>query len=186
MILAWRLGNVSEPGRILDVAFSSFEFCMDDFKVESTSKVSETLFRDLRIVALSSTLALLIVLMRSLDYWKIGGDEIEVSDDESFDLEEYWSDKEETVKNFKIETVRIKSFLMLFGITTVLIDVNAAQSKLVLLKNFNENYSRCLRLMETELFLSLITLELCDFAFEVTTVSTKLLLLEEVTTTSGS
>ncbi|GJS94052.1 putative ribonuclease H-like domain-containing protein [Tanacetum coccineum] len=41
----------------------------------------------------------------------------------------------------------IKSFLMLFGITTVLIDVNAAQSKLVLLENFNENYSKCLRLL---------------------------------------
>ncbi|GJS62374.1 hypothetical protein Tco_0657158 [Tanacetum coccineum] len=38
------------------------------------------------------------------DYWKIGGDEIEVSDDESSDLEEYWSDKEETAKFFKIET----------------------------------------------------------------------------------
>ncbi|GJY46191.1 hypothetical protein Tco_0435254 [Tanacetum coccineum] len=37
------------------------------------------------------------------DYWKIGGDEIEVSDDESSDLEEYWSDKEETAKFFKIE-----------------------------------------------------------------------------------
>ncbi|GKF70060.1 hypothetical protein Tco_0203117 [Tanacetum coccineum] len=35
---------------------------------------------------------------------EIGGDEIEVSDDESFDLEEYWSDKEEeTAKIFKIE-----------------------------------------------------------------------------------
>ncbi|GKE82449.1 hypothetical protein Tco_1552449 [Tanacetum coccineum] len=43
--------------------------------------------------------------------------------------------------------VRIKNFLMLFGITTVLIDVNAAQSKLVLLENFNENYSKCLRLL---------------------------------------
>ncbi|GJY05376.1 hypothetical protein Tco_0371316 [Tanacetum coccineum] len=32
------------------------------------------------------------------DYWKIGGGEIEVSDDESSDLEEYWRDKEETVK----------------------------------------------------------------------------------------
>ncbi|GKA69298.1 hypothetical protein Tco_0775362 [Tanacetum coccineum] len=32
------------------------------------------------------------------DYWKIGGDEIEVSDDESSDLEEYWSDKEETAR----------------------------------------------------------------------------------------
>ncbi|GJW60820.1 hypothetical protein Tco_0110155 [Tanacetum coccineum] len=38
------------------------------------------------------------------DHWKIGGDEIEVSDDESSDLEEYWSDKEETAKFFKIET----------------------------------------------------------------------------------
>ncbi|GKC64591.1 hypothetical protein Tco_1097189 [Tanacetum coccineum] len=43
--------------------------------------------------------------------------------------------------------VGIKSFLMMFGITTVLIDVNAAQSKLVLLENFNENYSKCLRLL---------------------------------------
>ncbi|GJV75116.1 hypothetical protein Tco_1506700 [Tanacetum coccineum] len=33
-----------------------------------------------------------------------GGDEIEVSDDESYDLEEYYSDKEETAKIFKIET----------------------------------------------------------------------------------
>ncbi|GKD55905.1 hypothetical protein Tco_1289292 [Tanacetum coccineum] len=39
------------------------------------------------------------------DYWKIGGDEIKVSDDESSDLEEYRSDKEEeTAKIFKIET----------------------------------------------------------------------------------
>ncbi|GJY61912.1 hypothetical protein Tco_0462569 [Tanacetum coccineum] len=38
------------------------------------------------------------------DYWKIGGDEIEVSDDESSDLEEYLSDKKETAKIFKIET----------------------------------------------------------------------------------
>ncbi|GJX62966.1 hypothetical protein Tco_0295866 [Tanacetum coccineum] len=40
------------------------------------------------------------------DYWEIGGDEIEVSDDESSDLEEHWRDKEEeTAKIFKIETV---------------------------------------------------------------------------------
>ncbi|GKB65535.1 hypothetical protein Tco_0921721, partial [Tanacetum coccineum] len=39
-----------------------------------------------------------------VDYWKMGGDEIEVSDDDSSDLEEYWSDKEETAKKFKIET----------------------------------------------------------------------------------
>ncbi|GJW45839.1 putative ribonuclease H-like domain-containing protein [Tanacetum coccineum] len=32
-------------------------------------------------------------------------------------------------------------------ITAVLIDVNAAQSKLMLLENFNENYSKCLRLL---------------------------------------
>ncbi|GKE05628.1 hypothetical protein Tco_1397646 [Tanacetum coccineum] len=43
--------------------------------------------------------------------------------------------------------VGIKRFLMLFGITTVLIDVNAAQSKLVLLEKFNENYSKCLRML---------------------------------------
>ncbi|GKC22643.1 hypothetical protein Tco_1024793, partial [Tanacetum coccineum] len=30
---------------------------------------------------------------------------------------------------------------------TALIDVNAAQSKLVVLENFNENYSKCLRLL---------------------------------------
>ncbi|GJV85817.1 hypothetical protein Tco_1525715 [Tanacetum coccineum] len=34
----------------------------------------------------------------------MGGDEIEVSDNESSDLDEYWSDKEETAKIFKIET----------------------------------------------------------------------------------
>ncbi|GJZ02950.1 hypothetical protein Tco_0520911 [Tanacetum coccineum] len=39
------------------------------------------------------------------DYWKMGGDKIKVSDDESSDLEEYWSDKEEeSVEIFKIET----------------------------------------------------------------------------------
>ncbi|GJT24611.1 reverse transcriptase domain-containing protein [Tanacetum coccineum] len=53
------------------------------------------------------------------------------------------------------------------SITAILIDVNAAQSKLVLLENFNKNYSKCLRL--------LVKLQL----------HTKLLLLEEVTTASG-
>ncbi|GKE23601.1 hypothetical protein Tco_1435113 [Tanacetum coccineum] len=38
------------------------------------------------------------------DYWKMGGDEIEVSDDESSNLEEYWSNTEETAEIFKIET----------------------------------------------------------------------------------
>ncbi|GJU55075.1 hypothetical protein Tco_1228789 [Tanacetum coccineum] len=41
----------------------------------------------------------------------------------------------------------LKVFLMLFGVTAALIDVNAAQSKLVLQENFNENYSKCLRLL---------------------------------------
>ncbi|GJV63322.1 hypothetical protein Tco_1474150 [Tanacetum coccineum] len=44
-------------------------------------------------------------------------------------------------------TVGIKSLLNAASITAVLIDVNAAQSKLVLLENFNENYSKCLRLL---------------------------------------
>ncbi|GJZ25485.1 hypothetical protein Tco_0569738 [Tanacetum coccineum] len=43
--------------------------------------------------------------------------------------------------------VRIKSLLNAVSITAALIDVNAAQSKLVLLENFNENYSKCLRLL---------------------------------------
>ncbi|GJR19836.1 hypothetical protein Tco_0968363 [Tanacetum coccineum] len=60
-----------------------------------------------------------------------------------------------------VKTARIKSFLNAASITVALIDVNAAQSKLVLLENFNENYSKCLRLL------------------------VKLLLLEEVTTSSG-
>ncbi|GKG44717.1 hypothetical protein Tco_0486155, partial [Tanacetum coccineum] len=34
----------------------------------------------------------------------MGDDEIKISDDESSDLEEYWSDKEATAKIFKIET----------------------------------------------------------------------------------
>ncbi|GJS85691.1 hypothetical protein Tco_0752232 [Tanacetum coccineum] len=34
----------------------------------------------------------------------MSGDEIEVSDDESSDLEEYWIDKEETTEIFKIKT----------------------------------------------------------------------------------
>ncbi|GJV86716.1 hypothetical protein Tco_1530654 [Tanacetum coccineum] len=38
------------------------------------------------------------------DYWKMGSDEIEVSDNESSDLEEYMSDKEEIAKIFMIKT----------------------------------------------------------------------------------
>ncbi|GJX80919.1 hypothetical protein Tco_0329068 [Tanacetum coccineum] len=43
--------------------------------------------------------------------------------------------------------VGIKSLLNAVSITVAFIDVNAAQSKLVLLENFNENYSKCLRLL---------------------------------------
>ncbi|GJV79394.1 hypothetical protein Tco_1515264 [Tanacetum coccineum] len=71
-------------------------------------------------------------------------------------------------------TVRIKSFLMLFGVTAALIDVNAAQSKLVLLENFNENYSKCLRL--------LVKLQLPVQSYYCWR---KLLLVEEVTTARG-
>ncbi|GJU16836.1 ribonuclease H-like domain-containing protein [Tanacetum coccineum] len=44
-------------------------------------------------------------------------------------------------------SIRIKILLNAAGITAALIDVNAAQSKLVLLEKFNENYSKCLRLL---------------------------------------
>ncbi|GKF69736.1 hypothetical protein Tco_0202793, partial [Tanacetum coccineum] len=44
-------------------------------------------------------------------------------------------------------SVGIKSLLNAVSITAALIDVNAAQSKLVLLENFNEDYSKCLRLL---------------------------------------
>ncbi|GJV95555.1 hypothetical protein Tco_1547132 [Tanacetum coccineum] len=54
----------------------------------------------------------------------------------------------ENLSNEYTLRVRKKGFFMLFGITAALIDVNAAQSKLVLLVNFNENYSKCLRLLE--------------------------------------
>ncbi|GJS12368.1 hypothetical protein Tco_0369164 [Tanacetum coccineum] len=46
-----------------------------------------------------------------------------------------------------MQVLGLKVFLMLFGVTAALIDVNVAQSKLVLLENFNENYSKCLRLL---------------------------------------
>ncbi|GJT59299.1 hypothetical protein Tco_1002832 [Tanacetum coccineum] len=41
----------------------------------------------------------------------------------------------------------IKRLLNAGSIIAALIDVNVAQSKLVLLENFNENYSKCLRLL---------------------------------------
>ncbi|GKF25970.1 hypothetical protein Tco_0081864 [Tanacetum coccineum] len=50
-------------------------------------------------------------------------------------------------KGPRVLLVGVKSLLDANSITAALIDVNAAQSKLVLLENFNENYSKCLRLL---------------------------------------
>ncbi|GJZ70839.1 reverse transcriptase domain-containing protein [Tanacetum coccineum] len=50
-------------------------------------------------------------------------------------------------KKLQGRIVGIKSLLNAVSITAALIDVNVAQSKLVLLENFNENYSKCLRLL---------------------------------------
>ncbi|GJS84122.1 hypothetical protein Tco_0750663 [Tanacetum coccineum] len=50
-------------------------------------------------------------------------------------------------KKLQGRIVRIKSLLNADSIIAALIDVNATQSKLVLLENFNENYSKCLRLL---------------------------------------
>ncbi|GJR73327.1 hypothetical protein Tco_0085692 [Tanacetum coccineum] len=47
----------------------------------------------------------------------------------------------------QIHGVGIKILLNAASITAALIDVNVAQSKLVLLENFNGNYSKCLRLL---------------------------------------
>ncbi|GJW76737.1 hypothetical protein Tco_0138419 [Tanacetum coccineum] len=70
---------------------------------------------------------------------------------------------------FTLSQMLEKKLQIDYEIAGDLIDINAAQSKLVLLENFNENYSKSLRLL-----------------VEVTTASTKLLLLEEVTTARGS
>ncbi|GJV95275.1 hypothetical protein Tco_1546852, partial [Tanacetum coccineum] len=48
------------------------------------------------------------------------------------------------------QIVGIKSLLNAASITAALIDVNAAQSKLVLMENLNENHSKCLRLLLKE------------------------------------
>ncbi|GJX73816.1 hypothetical protein Tco_0312411 [Tanacetum coccineum] len=53
--------------------------------------------------------------------------------------------EQDTPHNEVVEGLKV--FLMMFEVTAALIDVNAAQSKLVLLENFNENYSKCLRLL---------------------------------------
>ncbi|GJT09593.1 hypothetical protein Tco_0856635 [Tanacetum coccineum] len=58
-------------------------------------------------------------------------------------------DNQGIIKVSGVLLVGLKSSLMVlvFTIKACLIDVNAAQSKLVLLENFNENYSKCLRLL---------------------------------------
>ncbi|GJX34912.1 putative reverse transcriptase domain-containing protein [Tanacetum coccineum] len=63
-------------------------------------------------------------------------------------------------KNIKFRggLLGLKAFLMLFGVIVALIDVNAAQSKLVLLENFNENYSKCLRLLGQQVVSELVAL----------------------------
>ncbi|GJW23075.1 hypothetical protein Tco_0033697 [Tanacetum coccineum] len=50
-------------------------------------------------------------------------------------------------KKLQGRIVEIQSLFNAASITAALIDVNATQSKLVLLENFNENYSMCLRLL---------------------------------------
>ncbi|GJV51228.1 hypothetical protein Tco_1446969 [Tanacetum coccineum] len=50
-------------------------------------------------------------------------------------------------KKLQGRIIEIQSLLNAASITAALIDVNATQSKLVLLENFNENYSMCLRLL---------------------------------------
>ncbi|GJR78045.1 retrovirus-related pol polyprotein from transposon TNT 1-94 [Tanacetum coccineum] len=57
------------------------------------------------------------------------------------------SSRERLKYTLNLHNVGIKSLLNAASITVALIDVNVAQSKLVLLENFNENYSKCLRLL---------------------------------------
>ncbi|GKE74510.1 hypothetical protein Tco_1536551 [Tanacetum coccineum] len=71
---------------------------------------------------------------------------------------------------FKGGLLGLKYFLMLFDVTAALIEVNAAQSKLVLLKNFNEDYSKCLRLL----------MEVKTVKVRVTTVKQNLVLLSNL------
>ncbi|GKA19528.1 hypothetical protein Tco_0699443 [Tanacetum coccineum] len=53
-----------------------------------------------------------IIHQRSFcDYGKMGGDEIEVSDDESSDLEEYWSDKDLDDSELKYKALRNKAIM---------------------------------------------------------------------------
>ncbi|GJR95013.1 hypothetical protein Tco_0267187 [Tanacetum coccineum] len=60
-----------------------------------------------------------------------------------------WRDlsRDNPLVSVEVLSVGVKSPLNAVSITAALIDVNAAQSKLVLLENCNENYSKCLRLL---------------------------------------
>ncbi|GJV99873.1 hypothetical protein Tco_1555125 [Tanacetum coccineum] len=65
--------------------------------------------------------------------------------------------KPPSIVDWKIHTEGKKSYYQIIRaggksqiVTAVLIDVNVAQSKLVLLENFNENYSKCLRLLKID------------------------------------
>ncbi|GKC76661.1 uncharacterized mitochondrial protein-like protein, partial [Tanacetum coccineum] len=76
-------------------------------------------------------------------------DDIHAKIDADHQLAERMQAQEQEELREKKQTTNagIKSLLNVVSITTALIDVNAAQSKLVLLENFNENYSKCLRLL---------------------------------------
>ncbi|GJW85500.1 hypothetical protein Tco_0158645 [Tanacetum coccineum] len=60
---------------------------------------------------------------------------------------DYFSEIAYQLLKLLTKIVGIKSLFNAVSITAALIDVNAAQLKLVLLENFNENYSKCLRLL---------------------------------------
>ncbi|GJS29348.1 hypothetical protein Tco_0489968 [Tanacetum coccineum] len=95
LIRASRLKKMTDKGKK-----SSMETFAPNDKADYYSGITSITDHDkLRVVVFPISLAGAL-----WDYWKIGGDEIEVSDDESSDLEEYWSDEEETAEIFKIET----------------------------------------------------------------------------------
>ncbi|GJX85349.1 putative reverse transcriptase domain-containing protein, partial [Tanacetum coccineum] len=62
-------------------------------------------------------------------------------------VEVRWNCRRDPEFTWEREDQMKKNLLNAVSITVAFIDVNAAQSKLVLLENFNENYSKCLRLL---------------------------------------
>ncbi|GKC95260.1 hypothetical protein Tco_1160702 [Tanacetum coccineum] len=74
-------------------------------KIIDTIKLPNVDHDKLRVIVFPISLAGGIFTKGALwDYWKMGGGEIQISDNESSDHEEYWSDKEETTEIFNIET----------------------------------------------------------------------------------